>query len=379
MCVVVSFHTYVWLFLIEIFSKIISLWHQKTDDMLSKIITEENVKHAFTLIENAENIVIVSHVGPDGDAVGSTLGMYHFLKELDKEATIVLPNEFPLYLNWMPNSNEIVIAEDNLDRAVQILKHCDLLIMIDFNELGRVNGLKPLIEVSNVPKILIDHHPYPADIADVIISHPELSSASELVFRLICRMGFAQKINKSCAECIYTGMMTDTGGFSYNSNQSEIYLIVAELLRKGIDKDLIYKKINFSYSENRIRLTGYCMYKKMKIYPEYRTAVIALSDEELNRFEAKTGDTESIVNLPFSIKGIVFSAFFREDKKRGKIKISFRSQGTFPANRVASEHFNGGGHLNAAGGDTRISLSDTVKRFVDVLPEYENLLNEVEI
>lgn len=347
--------------------------------MLSKIITEENVKQAYALIEDSENVVIISHVGPDGDAVGSTLGMYHFLNGLEKQATVVLPNEFPQYLNWMPDSDTIVIAEDNLDATVQLLKHADLLIMIDFNELGRVNGLKPLIEVSNVPKILIDHHPFPADIADVVISHPELSSASELVFRLICRMGFAQKISKECAECIYTGMMTDTGGFTYNSNQSEIYVIIAELLRKGVDKDLIYKKINFSHSEDRMRLMGYCLYEKMKIYPEYRTAVIDLSEDELNRFAAQTGDTEGIVNLPFSIKGIVFSAFFREDKKRKKIKISFRSQGDFPANRVASEYFNGGGHLNAAGGDTKLSLSETLQQFVDVLPEYKELLSKVEL
>ncbi len=347
--------------------------------MLSKIITEENVKQAYALIEDSENVVIISHVGPDGDAVGSTLGMYHFLNGLEKQATVVLPNEFPQYLNWMPDSDTIVIAEDNLDATVQLLKHADLLIMIDFNELGRVNGLKPLIEVSNVPKILIDHHPFPADIADVVISHPELSSASELVFRLICRMGFAQKISKECAECIYTGMMTDTGGFTYNSNQSEIYVIIAELLRKGVDKDLIYKKINFSHSEDRMRLMGYCLYEKMKIYPEYRTAVIGLSEDELNRFAAQTGDTEGIVNLPFSIKGIVFSAFFREDKKRKKIKISFRSQGDFPANRVASEYFNGGGHLNAAGGDTKLSLSETLQQFVDVLPEYKELLSKVEL
>ncbi len=347
--------------------------------MLSKIISEENVRAAWKLIEKAENVVIVSHVGPDGDAVGSTLGMYHFLQSIGKQATVVLPNAFPAFLSWMPASENVVIAEEGLDATVQILKHADLLLMIDFNELGRVNGLKPLIEVSNVPKILIDHHPYPAEIADVTISHPELSSASELVFRLICRMGFAQKIDKSCAECIYTGMMTDTGGFSYNSNQSEIYLIVAELLRKGVDKDLIYKKINFSSTENRLRLTGYCLYEKMQVLPEYHTAIIALSDEELRRFNAQTGDTEGIVNLPFTIKGIVFSVFIQEDKKRKKIKLSFRSQMTFPANRVASEHFNGGGHLNAAGGDTRVSLQETVQRLIKVLPEYKALLDEVVI
>ncbi len=347
--------------------------------MLSKIISEENVRATWKLIDKAENIVIVSHVGPDGDAVGSTLGMYHFLQSIDKRATVVLPNAFPAFLSWMPASETIVVAEEGLDATVQIFKQADLLLMIDFNELGRVNGLKPLIEVSNVPKILIDHHPYPAEIADVTISHPELSSASELVFRLICRMGFAQKINKACAECIYTGMMTDTGGFSYNSNQSEIYLIVAELLRKGVDKDLIYKKINFSSTENRLRLTGYCLYEKMQILPEYHTAIIALSDEELRRFNAQTGDTEGIVNLPFTIKGIVFSVFIQEDKKRKKIKLSFRSQLTFPANRVASEHFNGGGHLNAAGGDTRVTLQETVQRLIDVLPEYKALLDEVVI
>lgn len=348
--------------------------------MLSKIISEENVKAAWRLIEPAERVVIISHMGPDGDAIGSTLGMYHFLRQLDKQPTVVLPNAFPAHFAWMQGSSEIVIAEENLDSTVQLLKHADLIVLIDFNEYGRVNGLKPLLEVSNVPKLLIDHHLNPdPNCANVIISHPEISSSSELVFRLICRMGFAQKIDVACAECVYTGMMTDTGGFSYNSNQPEIYIIVSELLHRGVDKDAIYKKLHYVHSEKRMRLMGYCLSEKMVVLPEYRTAIITLNDEELQRYDVQTGDTEGFVQLPFSIKGVVFSVFMREDVQRQKIRVSLRSLGSFPCNKLASELFHGGGHLNASGGDSRLSLKESVALLVNALPEYKVMLDEVEV
>lgn len=342
--------------------------------MLSKIIEEKYVREAKDAISKAEKIVIISHMGPDGDAVGSTLAMHHFLKTQGKTSTVILPNDFPHFFSWMPAANEIVVALHNQEQVVKLLKEAELIIMIDFNELGRVNGLRPLIEVSKAKKILIDHHLYPMEIADIIISHPQISSASELVFRLICRMGFSQEINLACAECIYVGMMTDTGCFSYNSNQNEIYLIVSFLLQKGIDKDEIYKKVYYTYSESRMRLVGYCLSEKMKIYPEYKTALIWLSKEEMDKFECKTGDTEGIVNMPFSINGIVFCAFIRDDRELKKVKISFRSIGKFPANKVASDFFNGGGHLNAAGGESTQTLEETIGLFEKILPEYKSFL-----
>lgn len=348
--------------------------------MLSKIISEKNVQAAWNLIQTADNVAIISHVGPDGDAVGSSLGMYHFLKKIGKNPTVILPNQFPSCFSFLKESEKILIYEFSQETVVKLLKNSDLIVMIDFNTLGRIDGLKPLIEVSKAKKILLDHHPFPDEnIADVVISHPEISSSSEVVFRLICRMGFFQEISLDCAEAIYAGMSSDTGGFSYNSNQPEIYTIISELLKKGIDKDLIYKKLNYVYSENRMRLMGYCLNEKMRIYPEFRAALIALSEGEMARFEAQTGDTEGFVNLPFSIKNIVFSVFLKEDKQRGKVKISLRSQGDFPANEVASAHFSGGGHLNAAGGDSTLPIEKVVEKFEKILPQYEEKLKNVKI
>jgi phosphoesterase RecJ-like protein len=233
----------------------------------------------------------------------------------------------------------------------------------------------PAVEEATAKKILIDHHPEPSHFCNLVISHPEISSTSELIFRFICRMGMFDDLNRDCAECIYTGMMTDTGGFTYNSNDPHIYYIIGELLRKGIDKDLIYSKVNNHYTENRLRLQGYVLYEKMKIYPELHTALIVLSQEEEQRFQWRRGDTEGFVNMPMSIDGIVFSVFIREEENM--VKISFRSRGVFPANRFASEVFSGGGHLNAAGGEFYDSLEKAVALFETHLPDYAGLLSNI--
>ena len=240
-----------------------------------------------------------------------------------------------------------------------------MLICVDFNDLKRIDGAKPFVEQSHAKKILIDHHLSPEAFADVTISHPEISSSSELVFRLICRMGFFQNITKACAESIYVGMMTDTGNFSYASQSPEIYHIISELLSKGIDKDNIYRLVYNTYSENRMRLMGFCLVEKMKLYKEQRTAVISLSLDELARFDYQVGDAEGFVNIPLSIEGIDISVFVREDVK--KVKMSFRSQGTFPVNKMASTYFNGGGHLNAAGGESYLSLAETLDKLEKVI------------
>jgi phosphoesterase RecJ-like protein len=230
------------------------------------------------------------------------------------------------------------------------------------------------VMASPAPKILVDHHLHPATFPIVSISYPEISSTSELIFRLICRIGDFSKINLACAECIYTGMMTDTGGFTYNSNHQEIYIIIAELIKLGVDKDAIYRKVFNTYSVDRLKLMGFCLHSKMKIYPEYRTALITLTSQELKKFNFVNGDAEGFVNIPLSIEGVDFSVFLREDTD--KIKISLRSQGTFPANKVASDLFNGGGHLNASGGESYLTLKDTVSKFEDALPNYKDFLEE---
>ena len=333
--------------------------------MLTKIILEDNVSRSYKLIEAAERIVILTHLSPDGDAVGSSLGLYHFLKEIGKEPVVIVPNRFPSFLNWMSGAADIVVLEEKHKEVQGLITEADLLICVDFNDLKRIDGAKPFVEQSHAKKILIDHHLSPEAFADVTISHPEISSSSELVFRLICRMGFFQNITKACAEAIYVGMMTDTGNFSYASQSPEIYHIISELLSKGIDKDNIYRLVYNTYSENRMRLMGFCLVEKMKLYKEQRTAVISLSLDELARFDYQVGDAEGFVNIPLSIEGIDISVFVREDVK--KVKMSFRSQGTFPVNKMASTYFNGGGHLNAAGGESYLSLAETLDKLEKVI------------
>jgi phosphoesterase RecJ-like protein len=340
--------------------------------MLNKIISESNIQKAKKLIDKSDKIVIVTHISPDGDAIGSSLALYHFLLQMGKSVNVLVPNNFPGFLKWLKGTKDIVIGEwkENLTR--ELIGAADLIFCLDFNILKRIEQLGPLIEQALSKKIMIDHHLDPGDFCDVVISHPEISSTSELIFRFICRMGMFEYIDKSCAECIYLGMMTDTGAFTYNSNSSQIYYIISELLEKGVDKDAIYNKVYNDYSECRIRLQGYVLYEKMKIFKEYKTSLMTLSREEQKKFQWKRGDTEGFVNIPLSIEGIVFSVFIREEEN--KIKISFRSKGKFPANRFAAEVFNGGGHLNASGGEFYGSLEEAITLFEEALPKYAEIL-----
>ncbi len=330
--------------------------------MITKIIQEEKIQKAQKQIEEAENIVLVTHVTPDGDALGASLGFYHFLTAYGKDfVSVVVPNAFPGFYAWMPGTEDIVVYEKDPDFADRLIRDADVICCLDFNEPKRVEKLASSLVAAEAFKILIDHHLYPADFCQLSISYPEMSSTSEMIFRIICRMGMFDLIDRNCAECIYTGMMTDTGSFTYNSNKPEIYTIVCELIKKGIDKDAIYRKVNQVYSESRLRMMGYVLYEKMKVYPDYRAALITLSKEELARFNYETGDTEGFVNLPLSMDQVVFSVFIREDEEYAK--VSLRSVGDFPCNRFANRYFNGGGHKNASGGEFYGSLSDAVAVF----------------
>ncbi|MDR1236454.1 MAG: bifunctional oligoribonuclease/PAP phosphatase NrnA [Holosporaceae bacterium] len=340
--------------------------------MLNKIISERNIQKAKKLIDQSDKIIIVSHLSPDGDAIGSSLALYHFLLQIGKSVNIVVPNNFPGFLKWAKGAKDIVVGEWKENLVRELVNVADLIFCLDFNILKRIDQLGPLVEQSPAKKIMIDHHPDPDGFCDVVISHPEISSTSELIFRFICRMGMFDYIDKSCAECIFLGMMTDTGAFTYNSNSPQIYYIISELIEKGIDKDAIYDKVYNDYSECRIRLQGYILYEKMKLFKEYRTSLITLSREEQKKFQWRKGDTEGFVNIPLSIENIIFSVFIREEESM--IKISFRSKGKFPANRFAAEIFNGGGHLNASGGEFYGTLEEAVALFEEALPRYADTL-----
>ena len=312
--------------------------------MLSKVILQAHIDKVETYFDRADKVVIVTHVSPDGDALGSSLGLYHFLSVHGKTVNVIVPNAFPDFLRWMPGAKDIIRYDKYAERDAQ----------------GR--------------KVMIDHHLNPEPFCRVTISHPEISSTSELIFRLICRLGCFDDITLEGAECIYTGMMTDTGGFTYNSNNREIYFIISELLSKGIDKDDIYRKVFNTYSEGRLRLMGYVLYEKMQVYPQFRAALICLSKEEQGKFRYVKGDTEGFVNIPLQMKGICFSVFLREDTEKDMIKVSLRSVGAFPCNQVAAEFFNGGGHLNASGGEFYGTMDEAVDLFKQALVKYESLL-----
>jgi phosphoesterase RecJ-like protein len=342
--------------------------------MLSKVISQANIDHVEKWFEKADKLVIVSHVSPDGDAIGSSLGLYHFLLSQDKTVHVIVPNAFPDFLKWMPGAKDIIQYNRYKEFADKLINEADVLCVLDLNDLSRLDDMQDVVRNSPARKLLVDHHLYPEDFARITISHPHISSTSELVFRLICQLGNFSDISKEGAECIYTGMMTDTGAFTYNSNDREIYLIIGELLSKGIDKDEIYRNVYNNNSESRLRLQGYVLCDKMQIFPEFRAALITLSREEQKRFHYVKGDTEGLVNIPLSIKDVCFSVFLREDTEKDMIKISLRSVGTFPCNQVATEFFNGGGHLNASGGEYYGTLEEAVELYKQALVKYEDLL-----
>ena len=342
--------------------------------MLEKVILPANIERASELFDEAEKIVIVTHVSPDGDAIGSSLGLLHFLETQGKTVHVVVPNAFPDFLRWLPGAKDIVRYDRYRDFGNQLIAGADLICCLDFNVLKRIDIVAPAVEKATCKKLLVDHHLEPGDFCDVTISHPQISSTSELVFRLICRMGYFEDITMEGAQCIYTGMMTDTGGFTFNSNDRQIYFIISELLSKGIDKDEIYRRVFHTYSEGRLRLMGYVLYEKMQVFPQFRSALIYLTKEEQSKFHYVKGDTEGLVNLPLQMKGICFSAFLREDTEKPMIKVSLRSEGKFPCNQAAAEFFNGGGHLNASGGEFYGTMDEAVELFKQALVRYEDQL-----
>lgn len=341
---------------------------------LTPLIGEKQLLNSQEQIEKAQKIVLVTHLSPDGDAMGSSLGLYHYLQDLGKEVRVVVPNAFPYFLKWMNGAKDIVVNTYIPTVAEAFIKNADLIFCLDFNTLKRIGALGELVEQSSAKKILIDHHLDPDEDFDVVISYPKISSTSEIVFRLITQLGDFERITSTLAECIYTGMMTDTGGFTYNSNDPEIFEIISMLLKKGVDRDHIYREVFNNYSEQRFRLLGFTLSQRMKIYPERKASLIYLSLEDQKQFNLTKGDTEGFVNYPLSIKGILFSVFIREDDEL--TKVSLRSQGDFPCNKFAADFFNGGGHLNASGGEFYGSVEDAISLFEEGLEKYADLLEE---
>jgi len=328
------------------------------------------------LSEQSSQIAIITHVNPDGDAVGSTLALSRILSRVGHTCSVIVPNDYPEFLKWLPGAGEILCMSQNEAKAAKIIESSDMLFFVDFNDIRRMREILEPVSRSSAYRVLIDHHPDPVVKADILLSDTTVSSSAELVYRFMVENDLKKYLDKDIAVCLYAGIMTDTGCFSYNSSSPETFTIVADLLQYNIDKDRIYYQIYDNFSCDRLRLLGFCLSERMEYFPEYRTAMIWLSRGDQKRFHFRTGDSEEFVNYPLSIKGVRFSAFFIE--KEDHVKASFRSKGNFPVNTFSASHFNGGGHRSASGGELYESLEAALDKFRGLLPEYREQLNDYE-
>ena len=332
------------------------------------MVKNTSIQQLKEFVDNADNIVIIPHHNPDGDAIGASLAWYGVLKQLGKNVNVISANSFPEFLEWMPGAGEVINFDAEGKKAASLLSSAELLFFLDFNSLSRIKDLQNIVKEYEGNRIMIDHHPNPDNIADIMISEPAASATCELMYDVIYQGGWRNLLNKELAECIYAGIMTDTGSLSYNSNRPELYHIVADLVGIGVDKDKVHKLVFHSNSFSRMKLLGHALGSKMNKLEDAPAAYIVLSDEELKHYNYKSGDTEGFVNYPLWIEGISISALFMEHPD--KIKVSFRSRGSFPVNKFSEKYFNGGGHLNAAGGEFFGSLDDAVETFIAKLPEF---------
>jgi bifunctional oligoribonuclease and PAP phosphatase NrnA len=312
--------------------------------------------------------LILTHQNPDGDAIGSSLGLKHALDHAGISSQVVVPNDFPAFLKWIPGSHEILVYERHKKSILDLIERAIFIFFLDFNDISRIPRLEKQISDSRAFKILIDHHPDPGDFADLVISDISVSSTAELVYLFIKQVFGRKYIDRIVAECLYTGIMTDTGSFSFNSSNPSTFEVLSEILSFGIDKDQIYSNVYDNFSEQRMKLLGYCLDKKMVVLPDFQSAYITLTNEEKKNYSFQPGDSEGFVNYPLSVKGIYFSTFFMENGQ--KVKISFRSKGNIPVNLFASRYFGGGGHKNAAGGESELSMEKTIERFTSLLPVF---------
>lgn len=323
-----------------------------------------NLKNELATVKK---VAIIPHRNPDGDAMGSTLGLYFFIKKLNIEATVVAPNDFPDFLAWMPEAQKTVIFENTPDKASAILDEADIIFTLDFNAFHRTGGLMgQKLATLKQPFVMIDHHELPDPYAKYMYSDTKMSSTCEMVYNFITNLGYANLIDQDIATCIYTGIVTDTGSFRFPNTTSTTHRVVADLVDKGVKNDYIYSNLYNNSTYSRLQLLGKAL-QNLVILPQYNASYITLTQQELNQYNFIKGDTEGIVNYGLSIKGINLTAIFIENKQEGIIKISFRSQGNVDVNAFAREHFNGGGHINAAGGKSLDTMEDTIKKFVTIL------------
>ena len=326
------------------------------------ILPEAELTQLRSIIAAAADIVVIGHVNPDGDAIGSTLAWTNYLQSEGKSVSLIVPDKYPDFLNWLPNTDKILRHDKHPEKTELLVATADLIFCLDLNTLSRTEALADHIASAKAAKVLIDHHPNPDDLFNLTISHPEMSSTSELVFRLVWQLGAFERLGHHFAVPCYCGMMTDTGGFTFNSTRPEIFFIISQLLTKGIDKDKIYRNVYNVASESKMRLWGYVLYEKMEYDATRHAAFFTLTRADLKRFNYIKGDTEGLVNMPLQIKGTRLSISLREDTdKDNTVWVSLRSVDDFNCTEMAAAFFNGGGHFNASGGRLNCSIEEAAE------------------
>jgi len=334
---------------------------------------QEKINELKQLLSKKKNIVITVHRGPDGDAMGSGLGLYNILILQGYNVNIITPNDYASFLHWLPGNESVIVFTEEEKKATEITEKADLIFLLDFGEIARLDTYANIVQTTTAKKVMIDHHQEPdEDISDILFSDVTSPATAQIIFEIIDALDWKHLINKDIAECLYTGIMTDTGSFKFSSTTEKTHNIIANLIAKGANNSKIHDLVYDNFSENRVKLLGYCLNKKLMIFKENKSAIISLTAEELKHFNFKKGDTEGIVNYALSIEDIIFAVFITE--KEGKVKLSLRSKGDFQVNEIAKKYFNGGGHKNAAGGISDISVNETIETLKEIFNQYNTQL-----
>lgn len=329
----------------------------------------ESIDEIAAKIESARNIVITSHQSPDGDAVGSSLALYHYLIRKGKQPVVILPDKYPPFLKWMAAIGEIITFEEDLERAKELLKNAELIFALDYNDPKRTGmAMGEVISNASGFKLMIDHHLYPSDMADWVMSDTNVCSTAQLIYEFICGLGDEELIDPVIGEGIYTGLVTDSGSFRFPSVDARTHYISAKLIEKGLIHSRVHESLFDVNSLNRLKLLGYCLSEKLKVLPNIPVAVIYLSKKELDDLDNEKGSTEGLVNYALSVDGVEMAAFIKEDVN--KVKMSFRSKGDIAVNEFSAMHFEGGGHKNAAGGVSFESFETTILKFEKVIYDF---------
>ena len=338
------------------------------------LLNDKNIETVQQLLHSSspKKIVITTHHKPDGDAMGSSLGLYHYLIQLHHQVQVISPTDYPDFLWWLPGNNTVWEFPKTEKASKQAIAEADLIFCLDFNNLGRINEMGEVVRQSNALKVMIDHHLNAEGFENAAYADTKAVATAELIYKFIVRMGDKENINLDSATCLYTGILTDSGSFKFNSTTPDVHHITAELLEIGVKPYDIFENIFDTNRLNRLQFVGYCLLNKLKVLPEYNTAYITITKEELKQFQITTGDTEGLVNYPLSIKGIKLACLIVDRTER--VKLSLRSKGDIPVNEICSKYFEGGGHKNASGGHSFKTLDETLQIFLDALPEIKTQL-----